>query len=111
MSKTIAHSAAVLLLLAASFAASAADAAPPVSRSEIDGASNGAAVDVDAPAAITVKPYDVFVDLPSGFAFVRLPAGWKFVGALHAAELRSLPPTVLTTLLPPESEPERQALR
>jgi hypothetical protein len=61
-----------------------------------------------APTAITVKPFDVFVDPPTRFAFVKLPAaGWKFVGALSEDEMRTLPDHVLTSLLP--AEPERQA--
>lgn len=58
-------------------------------------------------SVVVVKPFDVFVDPPTRFVFLKLPAGWKFVGALSEAEMRSLPAGVLTSLLP--VEPERQA--
>jgi hypothetical protein len=54
--------------------------------------------------AVVVKDYDVFVDLPSAFAFIKLPTGWKFIGKLDADQLRHLPPNTLTTLLPPEAQ-------
>lgn len=50
--------------------------------------------------AVAVNEYDVFVDLPTAFAFIKLPTGWKFIGKLDAAQLRQLPPGTLTSLLP-----------
>lgn len=55
-------------------------------------------------AAPVVSTFDVFVDLPTGFAFVKMPAGWKFVGKLEADQMRDLPNTVHTTLLPPDED-------
>jgi len=52
--------------------------------------------------AVTVKDFDIYVDQPTGFVFVKLPAGWKFVSRIEQAELARLPGTVLTALLAPE---------
>ena len=57
-----------------------------------------------ADAAPVVKTLDVFVDLPTGFTFVKMPAGWKFVGKLDADQLRELPGTVHTRLLPTDED-------
>jgi hypothetical protein len=57
-----------------------------------------------APAvgAAPAKNFDVFVDKPTGFAFVKLPAGWKFAGKVSPNDMRHLPPTVLTSVIPDE---------
>ena len=55
-------------------------------------------------AAPDVRTLDVYVDLPTGFTFVKMPVGWKFVGKLEADQMRDLPGTVHTTLLPPGEE-------
>jgi len=60
-----------------------------------------------SPVAAAARPFDVFVDPASRFVFIKLPAGWKFVGALSDAEMLTLPDHVLTSLLP--GDPERQA--
>jgi hypothetical protein len=51
-----------------------------------------------------VRTLDIYVDLPTGFTFVKMPAGWKFVGKLDAAQMRELPSTTLTSLLPADEE-------
>jgi hypothetical protein len=48
-------------------------------------------------------PYSVFVDQPTGFTFVKLPSGWKFVGAVSKDEAQHVPANVLTSVLPDES--------
>jgi hypothetical protein len=62
-----------------------------------------------AQTAAPVKNFDVFVDPPAGFVFVKLPASCKFVGKLDASELKSLPDTVLTALLTPEPADQQMA--
>jgi hypothetical protein len=57
--------------------------------------SQGAAV---APA----KNFDVFVDRPTGFTFVKLPGGWKFAGKVSPNDMRHMPSTVLTSVVADE---------
>jgi hypothetical protein len=49
---------------------------------------------------IKVQDFAVFVDPPTGFVFVKMPAGWKFVGKVDRASVASLPTSVITSLLP-----------
>jgi hypothetical protein len=56
------------------------------------------------PSSVSVRNYDVFVDPPTGFVFVKLPQGWKFAGKVDAAQMDRLPATVLTWLLPAEAD-------
>ena len=51
------------------------------------------------PAPKPVADYSVFVDAPTGFVFVKLPAGWKFAGKVEAQEVARLPSSVLTDLV------------
>ncbi len=43
--------------------------------------------------------YTVFVDPPTGFVFVKLTAGWKFVGKVEAKDPAQLPARVEAALL------------
>jgi hypothetical protein len=52
--------------------------------------------------ATPAKNYDVFVDKPTGFTFVKLPGGWKFAGKVSQNDTRHLPATVLTSVAPDE---------
>lgn len=56
------------------------------------------------PSPVTVHDFDIFVDLPTGYTFVKLPSGWKFVGEVEQDQLAKLPSTVLTSLLPRGSD-------
>ena len=78
------------LLLAAPLAAGAPAAAAM--------SGNPAATHPPAGAATAVKEFDVFVDLPTGFAFVKTPKGWTFVRKLETEQLKTLPPSTLTAL-------------
>ncbi|WP_077035923.1 hypothetical protein [Pelomonas sp. KK5] len=55
-----------------------------------------------AQEAVVVKDYDVYVDPPTAFAYIKLPGGWKFIGKLDVEQMKRLPPGTLTSLLPPE---------
>jgi len=48
---------------------------------------------------VEVKDWDVYVDLPTRFAFVKTPTGWVFVRQLDEEQMTRLPPSTLTTLL------------
>lgn len=54
---------------------------------------------------VPVKDFDIYVDPPTGFVFVKLPQAWKFVGKVDAQALTRLPPHVLTALLRYEEPP------
>lgn len=58
-----------------------------------------------AQSFIQTKDWDVYVDLPTRFAYVKTPLGWKFVRQLDESQMGRLHPTTLTALLPPE-QPE-----
>jgi len=60
-----------------------------------------------AQSFVQVKEWDVYVDLPTRFAYVKTPMGWTFVRQLDEAQMDHLHPTTLTALLPPE-QPEIQ---
>jgi len=93
MSKFLTLSSAAMLLIAAALTSPA----------------SAEATSTEPPSVVAVKPFDVFVEPASRYVFVKLPAGWKFVGSLSEADVRTLPPTVLTSLL--LGETERQAGR
>jgi hypothetical protein len=59
---------------------------------------------------VVVKNFDIFVDPPTAFVFVKMPQGWKFVGKLDEDAMRELPPSVHTSLLParPKAQLEPQ---
>ncbi|WP_280151598.1 hypothetical protein [Piscinibacter sp. XHJ-5] len=59
--------------------------------------------------ALPAADYTVFVDPPTGFVFVKLPAGWKFAGKVEAADMKRLPSTVVTSLLVPDADMAKAA--
>jgi len=68
-----------------------------------------AAAAVQAQTTVPVKDWDVYVDLPTGFAFVKTPMGWKFVRQLDEEQMARLPPSTLTSLLTPDDSEIRYA--
>lgn len=55
-----------------------------------------------AQSFVQTRDWDVYVDLPTRFAYVKTPLGWTFVRQLDEAQMANLHPTTLTALLPPE---------
>lgn len=49
--------------------------------------------------AVPVEEFSVFVDMPTGFAFVRTPSGWRFVRQIEANKLGQLHPTTLVSVM------------
>ncbi|MCW5664383.1 MAG: hypothetical protein KIT35_11165 [Piscinibacter sp.] len=68
-------------------------------------ASFAAALPAQAQSFIQVRDWDVYVDLPTGFAYVKTPQRWVFVRQLDERQLQNLHPSTLTALLPAE-QPE-----
>jgi hypothetical protein len=57
------------------------------------------AVQAQSSSSVEVKDWDVYVDLPTRFAFVKTPTRWVFVRQLDEEQMTRLPPSTLTTLL------------
>jgi len=49
--------------------------------------------------ARVLPDFTVFIDPPTGFVFVKLPTGWKFVGKTELREGGAALPGVVTSLL------------
>ena len=72
-------------------------------------ASYGACVPVWAQSFVPVRDWDVYVDLPTRFAYVKTPDHWVFVRQLDEEQMARLPATTLTALLPAEAPEIRYA--
>ena len=57
------------------------------------------AVQAQTSLTVEVKDWDVYVDLPTRFAFIKTPTRWVFVRQLDEEQMTRLPPSTLTTLL------------
>jgi hypothetical protein len=68
-----------------------------------------AASAAQAQSFVQTREWDVYVDLPTRFAYVKTPTGWTFVRQLDEAQMTRLHPTTLTALLPPEQPEIRYA--
>jgi hypothetical protein len=49
--------------------------------------------------AKVLADYTVFLDPSTGFVFVKLPTGWKFVGRVEPQDVARAPAGVVTALL------------
>lgn len=58
-----------------------------------------AVLSVRAESAVPVQDFGVFVDLPTGFAYVKTPGGWHFVRQLDASQLSQLHPSTFVSLM------------
>jgi hypothetical protein len=61
-----------------------------------------AVLPAQAQSFVQVRDWDVYVDVPTRFAYVKTPKGWTFVRQLDEAQMAQLPASTLTSLLPPE---------
>lgn len=68
-----------------------------------------AALPAQAQSFVPVRDWDVYVDLPTGFAYVKTPGRWVFVRQLDAEQMGRLPASTLTALLPAEDQEIRWA--
>ena len=62
----------------------------------------GVVLPAQAQSFVQVRDWDVYVDLPTRFAFVKTPLGWTFVRQLDEEQMTRLPASTLTSLLPPQ---------
>ncbi len=68
-----------------------------------------ASAQTEPASSVEVKDWDVYVDLPTRFAFVKTPNGWVFVRQLDEEQMTRLPASTLTALLPVDDSDIRYA--
>ena len=94
-----------LLLAVTALALCTAFTVPQARESQADGRSQDAPS--AAPSLREWAPFTVYVDPPTGFVFVKLPVGWKFVGRVDERQVRQLgrgqATQVVTRLLPSDA--------
>jgi mono/diheme cytochrome c family protein len=66
-------------------------------------------VQAQSSSTVEVKDWDVYVDLPTRFAFVKTPTRWVFVRQLDEEQMTRLPPSTLTSLLKVDDSGTRYA--
>lgn len=57
-----------------------------------------AVLPAQAETTLPVEDFGVFVDLPTGFAYVKTPSGWHFVRQIEASRLSELHPSTFVSL-------------
>lgn len=62
------------------------------------------AIAAQAEPSPTAEPFAVFVDRPTGFAFINTSEGWKYIRTLTPAQMKKLHPSTLYAV-GPQAEP------
>jgi hypothetical protein len=55
------------------------------------------------------REFDVYVEPATGHAYIKTPAGWRYIRRLDAQQMQQLHPTTLTALAPADAHAVRVA--